>query len=184
MKAWLLAAAVSVASGMAAAEDCPGRPDALGTARVLAVDAGTTPRVGLKQFPATLPLEPHEVVLTFDDGPNPGTTPRVLDALKAECVRATFFVIGQNAVAAPALVRRERAEGHTVGTHTWSHPLLSRMPIAAAEAEIDRAIAAVARLLGDDGASSESLLFRFPGFASTPALLERLGQRGIIVVGA
>ena len=82
---------------MAAAAECPGKPDAVGTERVLAVDAATTPRVGRKSFPATLPLGPKEVVLTFDDGPTPGTTERVLDALKRECVRATFFLIGKHA---------------------------------------------------------------------------------------
>ena len=59
---------------------CP-RKDTLGTSRILAVDAATTPRVGLKSFPQTLPLEDHEVVLTFDDGPWPPTTPKVLAAL-------------------------------------------------------------------------------------------------------
>jgi peptidoglycan/xylan/chitin deacetylase (PgdA/CDA1 family) len=64
----------------AAAEPCPGNPDALGTERVLTVDAGSTPRVGRKSFPATLPLQRKELVLTFDDGPWPTTTPKVLDA--------------------------------------------------------------------------------------------------------
>ncbi len=59
----------------APAAECP-RKDALGTSRVLAVDAATTPRVGLKSFPQTLPLEDHEVVLTFDDGPWPATDRR------------------------------------------------------------------------------------------------------------
>jgi hypothetical protein len=60
----------------AKAADCP-RKGTLGTSRVLEVDAATTPRVGLKSFPQTLPLGDHEVVLTFDDGPWPPTTPRV-----------------------------------------------------------------------------------------------------------
>ena len=127
----------------AAAGPCPGNPDALGTERVLAVSAATTPRVGLKQFPTTLPLARKEVVLTFDDGPWPGTTNRVLDALEHECVHATFFLLGRNAAADPALARRALAEGHTVAHHTYAHPLLNRMTLAAAEAEIDRGIAAV-----------------------------------------
>src|ERR1700709_1877670 len=98
----------------ARAADCP-RPGTLGTSRVLAVDAARTPRVGLKNFPQTLPLDDHEVVLTFDDGPWPATTPRVLAALAKECVRATFFLIGQPASEHPALARRIAAEGHTVG---------------------------------------------------------------------
>src|SRR5262252_6250387 len=76
------------------AADCPGNPEALGTSRILAVDPVTTPQVGLKQFTATLPLDAMEVVLTFDDGPSPTTTAAVLDALKHECVRATFFLVG------------------------------------------------------------------------------------------
>jgi peptidoglycan/xylan/chitin deacetylase (PgdA/CDA1 family) len=164
---------------------CEGRADALGTARVLTVDAATTPRVGRKSFPQTLPLAPHEVVLTFDDGPWPGTTPYVLDALKNECVKATFFLVGRNAVAYPQLARREIAEGHTVGSHTYSHPLLDRMSFSAAVAEIDRGFAGVdSALYGQPTQVPRTPFFRFPGFASTPALLEHLEKRGIVVFGA
>jgi peptidoglycan-N-acetylglucosamine deacetylase len=163
---------------------CPGNDDALGTARVLPVDVATTPRVGRKHFPETLPLAPNEVVLTFDDGPWPGTTARVLDALKRECVRASFFLLGRNAAAHPELARRELAEGHTVAHHSFAHPLLSRMSIAAAEAEIDHGFAAVdGALYGDSGGAPRTPFFRFPGFASAPALLDRLQQRGIVVFG-
>src|SRR6195256_5491060 len=105
-----LASVAALATAANAAPPCPGNPDALGTARVLAVDAATTPRVGRKQFPQTLPLAPKEVVLTFDDGPQAGTTARVLDALKRECVRASFFLLGRNAIAHQDLARREIAE--------------------------------------------------------------------------
>src|ERR1700688_949602 len=136
--------ALSVATAHAqGAPPCPGNAGALGTARVLDVDAATTPRVGRKQFPQTLPLAPKEVVLTFDDGPWPGTTERVLETLRQECVRATFFLIARNAQARPALAQRELPEGHTVAYHSFSHPMLDHMPIAAAQADIDRGIAAV-----------------------------------------
>jgi peptidoglycan/xylan/chitin deacetylase (PgdA/CDA1 family) len=167
------------------AESCPGNPNALGTERVLEVDAKTTPRVGRKHFPTTLPLRRKELVLTFDDGPWPGTTPKVLDALKHECVRATFFLLGKNAEASAALARRELAEGHTVAHHTYAHPLLDHMPLAKAEAEINRGIEE------DDYAvygqrRSEPLIpfFRFPGFASSKALLDRMAERNIVVFGA
>jgi hypothetical protein len=77
----LLGAFAACLAGIAAARaaDCP-RPGTLGTSRILKVDAATFPRVGLKSFPQTLPLEDHEVVLTFDDGPWPPTTPKVLAA--------------------------------------------------------------------------------------------------------
>ncbi len=158
---------------------------ALGTARVLPVDAATTPRVGRKHFHGALPLAPKEVVLTFDDGPAPGTTARVLEALKRECARASFFLLGRNALAHPQLARRALCEGHTVAHHTFSHPLLSRMPFEAAEAEIDRGFAAVdTALYGRFERMPRTPFFRFPGFASSQALLDRLERRRIVVFGA
>src|SRR3954454_19180257 len=110
----LRAAIIALIAGTAAAQaaECP-RAGTLGTSRVLTVDAATTPRVGLKSFAQTLPLADHEVVLTFDDGPWPGTTPKVLAALAHECVLATFFLIGRSASEHPELVRRIAAQGHT-----------------------------------------------------------------------
>ena len=177
-------AAVQIAAA-AAETPCPGHPEALGTSRVLAIDPATTPRVGRKHFPTTLPPADKEVVLTFDDGPWPGTTTAVLDALERECVRASFFLLGRNAAAHPELARRELAEGHTVAYHSFRHPLLSHMSAAAAMAEIDRGIAAVdTALYGAPSAQPHTPFFRFPGFASTPGLLDRLAERGIAVFGA
>ena len=185
IRSLLAMAFLTISATAAAAASCPGNADALGVERVLAVDAATTPRVGRKHFPATLPLTRKEVVLTFDDGPWPGPTDRVLEALRHECVKATFFLLGRNAADHPALVRREAAEGHTVAHHSFSHPLLSRLSVHAAEAEIDRGIAAVEAALGRPGASTPAApFFRFPGFASSPALLDRMQQRGFVVFGA
>jgi peptidoglycan/xylan/chitin deacetylase (PgdA/CDA1 family) len=181
--ALVLAARPAVAQ--TAQQPCPGNPDALSTSRVITVDAAVAPRVGRKQFPATLPLADKEVVLTFDDGPWPGTTSAVLDALRRECVRATFFLVGRNAADHPELARRELAEGHTVAHHSFRHPLLDRMSPEAAEAEIDRGIAAVdTALYGRATDRPQTPFFRFPGFASTPSLLDRLKARHIVVFGA
>ncbi|SDS03550.1 polysaccharide deacetylase family protein [Bradyrhizobium canariense] len=176
---------VSMAWTVAAqAADCP-RKDALGTSRILAVDAATTPRVGLKSFPDTLPLEDHEVVLTFDDGPWPATTPKVLAALAHECVHATFFLIGKPASEHPDLVRRIAAEGHTVGTHTWTHFSLAQIKPGEAVEQIDHGISAVKAALNSDGVTRPlAPFFRFPGFESTPATLDLLQSRGIVVFGA
>ena len=181
----LIAMAAALTPLAANAQSCPGNPNALGTERVLEVDARTTPRVGRKHFPATLPLARKEIVLTFDDGPLPETTPKVLETLKRECVRATFFLVGRNAEANPGLARRILAEGHSVGHHSYSHPILNRMPFANAEIEINRGIEeddyAVYGQRRNDPATP---FFRFPGFASTPALLDMLARRGIVVFGA
>ena len=181
----IVALALATALPAAAnAELCP-NPQALGTARVLTVDAKSTPRVGRKQFPSTLPLAAKELVLTFDDGPWPTTTPKVLDALKAECVQATFFLLGRNAEAHPALTRRELAEGHSLGHHSFAHPLLDHMSLGRAEAEIDHGIAAdELAVYGQARANPTTPFFRFPGFASSPALLDRMSARGIVVFGA
>lgn len=168
----------------AQAADCP-RQGTLGTSRVLRIEAATTPRVGLKSFPQTLPLGDHEVVLTFDDGPSPRTTARVLAALAHECVRATFFLIGKPASEHPDLVRKIAAEGHTIGHHTWSHRSLARIKPSEATGEIDHGISAVEMVLhGVATTTPGTPFFRFPGFESTPATLDLLQSRGIVVFGA
>jgi len=70
--------------------------------------------------------EPY-VAMTFDDGPSPENTPRLLDILKERDIKATFFMIGENAARFPEIVKRVLAEGHEIGNHSWSHPLLSKM---------------------------------------------------------
>ena len=191
MRTWIallvlaLAATAAQAEGAPETAPCPGNAEALGTERILPVNATATPRVGRKHFPQTLALAPKEVVLTFDDGPASGTTGHVLDALKRECVRASFFLLGRNALAYPEIARRAVSEGHTVAHHTFSHPLLDRMPVVAAEAEIDRGFATVdTALYGRSDRMPRTPFFRFPGFASSAALLDRLERRGIVVFGA
>src|SRR5262249_39488196 len=100
-------------AAMGAAAECG--PTALGTSRTL-----TLPReaaaYGRAQY-AALPLEPGEVVLSFDDGPRPESTPRVLQALAEQCVKATFFMNGEPMLQSPALARQVLAQGHSVGMH-------------------------------------------------------------------
>ncbi|WP_420871829.1 polysaccharide deacetylase family protein [Bradyrhizobium septentrionale] len=168
----------------AQAAECQ-RKDALGTSRVLEVDPATYPRVGLKSFPQTLPLRDGEIVLTFDDGPTPGTTDKVLAALASECVRATFFMVGRNAADHPDMVRKVARLGHTIGYHTWDHPHLNKLPLDQAEANINRGIEAVGKALrGTESTTPSTPFFRFPYFESTPTLLDHLEKRGIAVFGA
>ena len=77
---------------------------------------------------ATLPCSKGLVSLTFDDGPRPAFTPRLLDELARHKVKATFFVVGFRAQRSPHLVRRIVREGHTIGNHTWDHPRLDTLP--------------------------------------------------------
>ncbi|MEH2626469.1 peptidoglycan/xylan/chitin deacetylase (PgdA/CDA1 family) [Bradyrhizobium sp. AZCC 1719] len=181
---FMAAAALMTLAAAATAAECP-RKDALGTSRVLALDAATHPRVGLKSFPQTLPLEDREVVLTFDDGPWRPTDQKILAALAQECVRATFFLLGRRASEHPELVRRMAAHGHTIAHHTWTHHNLKYMKPEAAIGEIDKGIAAVERALhGTANKTPTTPFFRFPYFEMTPAMLETLQKRGIAVFGA
>ena len=168
----------------AQAADCQ-RKDALGTSRVIAVDAATHPRVGLKSFSQTLPLQEREVVLTFDDGPFPPTDSKILAALAEQCVRATFFLIGRQASAHPEWVRKIAAAGHTIAHHSWSHPNLKLLKPEKAFADIDRGIAAVETALhGSPKAEPSTPFFRYPYFEMTQQTLDGLEKRGIVVFGA
>jgi len=89
------------------------------------------------------------VALTFDDGPHPELTPRLLDILEREKISATFFVIGSCAVHCPDIVRRAFGAGHEIGNHTWSHPVLTRVSLARAAEEISRTDALLNDLTGD-----------------------------------
>src|ERR1700744_874583 len=163
----------------ASAADYPGNPNALGTSRTLVVDPREHPRIGTMQYPETLPLADHEVVLTFDDGPLPRNSNKVLDILAAECVKATFFTIGNMARFSPEGVRKLLAAGHTIGTHTQTHPLtMNRMPIERARQEINDGIASTKSALGDD-AGALAPFFRIPGLLRAENVEEFLAEQGI-----
>ena len=161
-------------------------PDALGVSREIHV--GGPVELGLKTYPRTLDLRDHEVVLTFDDGPWGPTTPDVLRALDAQCVKATFFLIGRNAQARPDLVKREVAAGHTVGHHTWDHPALTlrNMGTEAGVADIERGMEADDRAAGYGAwtGTPHVPFFRYPGFGDSPGTLKWLHDRGVAVFGA
>ncbi len=89
------------------------------------------------------------VALTFDDGPQPGSTDRVLDVLAALDVRATFFCVGRNAERHPALVRRARAEGHAIGSHSHTHPDPEATSLRSLAQDYARGQAAVEDALGE-----------------------------------
>jgi peptidoglycan/xylan/chitin deacetylase (PgdA/CDA1 family) len=162
---------------VAVAADCP-NPKALGTSRTLAIDARAFPLVGKDQYEETLPLNNREVVLSFDDGPSSPYTEMVLEALANECVKATFFVLGENAVDDPELVRRVAKEGHTIGTHAYEHIGLDTLAFEDAKKQIDRGIKAATDAL-QGGALAP--FFRAPELDLSPQLEKHIISRGLMI---
>ena len=130
------------------------------------------------QFQAPSVLRDREVVLTFDDGPFPGRTDKVLDALAEHCVKATFFVVGSMARSHSGLLRRIKADGHTVGVHTHSHANLAELDAPEAVRDIRLGYGAVQSVLG---ARATAPFFRFPGLNHTRKLKDYLGTRDTAV---
>jgi len=130
---------------------------------VMQIDPRQFPRIGTVNYSQSLPLEDKEVVLTFDDGPLPPYTNRVLDVLTENCVKANYFLVGRMARGYPDLARRIRAEGHTIGTHSENHLLgFDHAPIDTVKHEIEQGIVSVGQALGSPRAVSP--FFRIPGF--------------------
>ncbi len=124
----------------------------------------------------TLALKDHEVVLTFDDGPLGANTMSVLDTLDRHCMKATFFSVGRMALANPKLIQEVDKRGHTVGTHTWSHPrAMDLMQPEDIKMEIEKGFAAVTRAMGKPIAP----FFRFPGLRDSPEGVAYLASRNI-----
>jgi len=140
--------------------------------------AGRTIRVSSE---ADLVLARNEVVLTFDDGPMPGKTPRILKALDAHGVKATFLMVGQMARSYPGLVREVAARGHTIGTHTQGHANLASAGFDRAVEQIEQGRASVAAALVPTSFRAAPF-FRFPYLADTAALRRHLAMQGVVVV--
>jgi len=151
-------------------------PNALGVSRVVQIDTTGGPGFGFQNFKAYDFLHDHEVVLTFDDGPWPGNTERVLAALAEQCTKAMFFPIGKHAGWHPEILKRVLAEGHTVGSHTWSHKDLTKLSSDEAKAEIEKGIAAVSIALGNKPVAP---FFRFPALRNPPDMVKYLGERNV-----
>jgi peptidoglycan-N-acetylglucosamine deacetylase len=154
------------------------KPDGLGLSRILQIDTTGGPQFGSIQHPEGYDfLRDKEVVLTFDDGPRPGSTEAVLKALADECLRATFFEVGQMASWHPEVTKQVIDAGMTVGTHTWSHKDLARIPYEKAEQEIEIGISGVSAAAGEKIAP----FFRFPYLAQPPRILSYLAERNIAI---
>ncbi len=175
---WL---AASIAA--AAAEPCPGNPDALGTSRVLTISPSDFSRIGSMQYAKTLPLNDHEVVITFDDGPIPPYSNIILDTLASQCVKVTYFLVGEMAQAYPSIVRHIYNAGHTIGTHSQNHPYaFQRLKMPGVERQVDAGIASVDAALGDPKALSP--FFRIPGLGRTSAIDDYLASKSLVTWSA
>jgi Predicted xylanase/chitin deacetylase len=176
-------AAATGRSAWASTDACPGNPNALGTSRVLTISPSEFDKIGRMQYKQTLPLNDHEVVITFDDGPLPPYSNIILDILASQCVKATYFLIGRMAHQYPSIVRRIYNAGHTIGTHTQNHPLaLQRLPLQRVESEVEGGIASVDAALGDPKALSP--FFRIPGLARTNAIDKYLASERLVTWSA
>ncbi|MFZ3311223.1 MAG: polysaccharide deacetylase family protein [Xanthobacteraceae bacterium] len=157
-------------------------PDALGMSRIVQIDTTGGPAFGTEHFKQYDFLREKEVVLTFDDGPWPQNTEMVLKALQDNCVRATFFEIGEHATWNPQLTKELVDAGMTVGTHTWSHKDLARNPYAKdpeqAKQEIEMGISAV-HMAAAGGPIAP--FFRFPDLQMPADMIAYLGTRNIAI---
>lgn len=122
----------------------------------------------------TAPRRPGEIALTFDDGPNPEWTPRLLDILARHEVKATFFMLGKFAEARPELVRRVAAEGHLIGDHSWTHPKLSNCSAERIEDELKRTKDKLEQIVG-----GPVKFFRPPFGARRPAVFRIARELGL-----
>ena len=135
---------IALRCGIAAvSESATGEP-------ALAKPASTTPAPDSPQKTSytSCRVDGPYIAMTFDDGPHPVLTPRLLDILKARGIKATFFLIGQNAAEYPDIVRRIAAEGHEIGNHSWSHPQLTKLSFPSLREEIERTSSTIAEIVG------------------------------------
>ncbi len=129
-----------------------------------------------QMFPKEIYEGKKLVALTFDDGPG-GYTAELLDFLKAEGVRATFFVLGKNANAYPDLLKRMDKEGHAIGNHSYNHPNLASLSEASMKAQIDNCNAAINKAVGHD-----AVALRCPGGSNSPAVQKYAKEKGLPII--
>ncbi len=158
------------------------KPGGMGLSRVVEIDTTGGPGFGFEHFKQYDFLHEKEVVLTFDDGPWPENTLAVVRALAENCLKATFFEIGEHAVWHPEITKQVIEAGQTVGTHTWSHKDLARNPYASdlekAKQEIEMGNSAVHMAAAG---APVAAFFRFPDLQHPPAMVSYLAERNIAI---
>lgn len=163
------------AHGAPQVASCATRDDVLGLSRIVEIDTSKGPVFGSTTGAGYNFLDKDEIVLTFDDGPLRPYTRAVLKALAQQCTKATFFMVGRMAVADPTMVREVAKEGHTIGSHTFSHTKLAGLSADKAEQEIELGMSAVAAALEAPVAP----FFRFPYLRPNAAAVAYLKTRDV-----
>ncbi|MFG1394409.1 polysaccharide deacetylase family protein [Xanthobacter agilis] len=161
-------AAAPVATGTVAPLPAPVATGSITTAAATpASPTASGPRKGMtyRSFNVDQPY----IALTFDDGPNPETTPQLLALLKARGIKATFFVLGNMAAKHPEVLKMIADEGHEIGNHSWSHPQLTRIPLAAADKQVGDTSALIEEVTG-----KKPRYLRPPYGSMKPALRDHL----------
>lgn len=171
---WASLSVAGVAGPVAAQTPSACGDKGIGVSRTVDIDTTGGPWFGAPHGNPDL-LAPGEVVLTFDDGPMPRVTRPILWALAAQCTKATFFVVGEMAAAHPEIVREIALQGHTIGTHTWSHTNLRSVSAETMRAQIEAAFTAVERAADRQIAP----FFRYPYLSSSPSSIAYLQSRDI-----
>lgn len=113
---------------------------------VVALPSNFSPDIGVSF--SSVRNDGNYIAMTFDDGPHPKNTPRLLDILRQRNVKATFYVIGNSVNLYPEITRRIVAEGHEIGNHTWNHPNLTKLSNASVRKELDTTRDAIIRATG------------------------------------
>lgn len=173
----LTAAFIAVPFSFAQA-DCSNDPRTTGLSRIIAIDSSNGPRFGRLQFKVPSLLRKKEIILTFDDGPHRTHTPKILDVLDQHCIKATFFTVGRMSSFMRRQIKEVARRGHTIASHTWSHPRdMRKLTFEEAKVEIEKGFAATAYILGEPIAP----FFRYPGLNYSEELNEYLATRNISI---
>ncbi|MEO9968560.1 MAG: polysaccharide deacetylase family protein [Hyphomonadaceae bacterium] len=168
---------VAISAAPSAISDAPPAvcdSDALNVSRTIEVSAG--------QGNVSDQLVEGEVILTFDDGPNRRRTRAVLDVLDSECVRAAFFLRGDQARRNGKITREIIERRHTLGGHGWAHADLTKLSLPAARADISRGIRGIDRAFRNVDTPPKIGLFRFPFIARNDALSAEVAELGLAEV--
>ena len=146
----------------------------LGVSRTIEVDTTGGPWIGAPHGDPNF-LAQGEVVLTFDDGPSPKDTRAILAALAKECTKAVFFMVGEMVAVHPEILKEVADQGHTIGTHTWSHPNLARLALPEVTHEVEATFDTVQKFSPQPVAP----FFRYPYLSSSKLTEDYFKSRNI-----